>query len=183
VAIKVENNSQCCNWGLVEAVYNMIGASLFVFIVQVELLQICRALPMGIILQLHLCMYKLKRSMIGMDDHLLPHNGMLPLSIRLHDGIHLFIIGGVLPNCIGKYLTMIGHWVLVLGEDRTNNIVGGVRLNFKWMLQAWQCEYPCRAEVVLQLNECLLLGLRTGKLCFFHALSNLTQTPSDMGES
>jgi len=78
---------------------------------------------------------------------------------------------------------MIGHWMLVLGEDYTNSIVGGIYLNFKWLLQVWKCEYQCRAEVVLQLNEHLLFGLRLGKLCFFLALSDLTQWTSDMGES
>jgi len=85
---------------LVEVVYNMIDASLFVSNVQVELLQICRPVLMVIILQLPLCLYKLKRSVIDVDDRLLPHNLMLPLSASLHDRIHLFIIGGVLMNCI-----------------------------------------------------------------------------------
>lgn len=62
---------------------------------------------MVIVLQLPLCLYKLKRLVIGVDDHLLPQNVVLPLSASLHDGIHLFIIGGVLPNFIGKCLPMI----------------------------------------------------------------------------
>ena len=78
---------------------------------------------MAIVLELPLCLYKLKRSVIGMDDRLLPHNVMLPLPASLHDGIHLFIIGGVILNCIRKSLTMICHWMTVLGEDYTNNIV------------------------------------------------------------
>ena len=40
-----------------------------------------------------------------------------------------------------------------------------------------------REDSMLQLNEHLLLGLRPGKLFFLPALSNLTQRPSDMGES
>jgi len=64
---------------------------------------------MAIILQLPLCWYKLTRLVIGVDDHLLPWNVVLPLLESLHDGLHLFIIGGVLPNCIKKCLTMIGH--------------------------------------------------------------------------
>lgn len=105
----VENSSQFCNSGPTEVVYNMIGASLFVFNVQVELLQICRLLLMAIILQLPLCLYKLQRPVIDVDDCLLHKNVMVPLSTSLHDGIHLSIIGGVLLNCIGKCLTMIGH--------------------------------------------------------------------------
>ena len=64
--------------------------------------------------------------MIDVDDCLLPHNVMLPLSASLHDGIHLFIIGRVFSNCIVKSLTMIGHWMLVLGEDYTNSTVKGL---------------------------------------------------------
>jgi len=131
VATRVENSSQCCNWGPVELVCNMIGAAPFVFNVQVELSQICRPLLIAIILQLPLCLYKLKRSMVSVDDRLLPHNVMFPFSASLNDGIHLFIIGGVPLNCIGKCLTMIGHWMPFLGEDCTNSIVGGVCLNFK----------------------------------------------------
>ena len=78
---------------------------------------------MAIILQLPLCLYKLKRSLIGVDDCLLLENIVLTLSASLYDGIHLFIIGRVIPNCIRKCLTMIGHWMLMIGEDCTNNIV------------------------------------------------------------
>ena len=106
---RVENSSQCCNWGSVEVVCNKIGATLFIFNVQVELLQICRPLLMVIALQLPLCLYKLKRLVINVDDYLLPQNVVLPLSASLHDRIHLFIIDGVLPNCLRKCLTMIGH--------------------------------------------------------------------------
>ena len=88
MAIRVGNNSQCYNWELTEAICNMIGVSLFVFIVQVEFLSICRPLMMVIILQLPLCLYKLKRLVICVDDHLLPKNVMLPLSTSLHDRIH-----------------------------------------------------------------------------------------------
>jgi len=161
----------------------MIGVALFIFNVQVELFQICKPLLMVIVLQISLCLSKLKRSVFSVDDHLLPHNVMLPLSASLHDGIDLFIIGGILPNCIEKCLTMIGHWIPMLGEDYTNSIVRGVCLNFKWLLQVWQCEYQYRVDVVPQLNECLLLGLRPRKLCFLHTLIKLTQRPSDMGES
>lgn len=79
--------------------------------------------------------------MIRVDGHLLPHKIMFPLSAGLPDIINLFIICGVLFNCIGKCLTMIGHWIPMLGEDYTNSIVKGVYLNFKWPLQVWTCEY------------------------------------------
>ena len=73
MATRVENNSQCCNWGLTKAVCNMIGAALFVFNFQVELLQICRPLLMVIILQLPLCLYKLNRQVIYVHNHI--HQG------------------------------------------------------------------------------------------------------------
>lgn len=161
----------------------MIGVALLVFNVQVEFLHICRPLLIMIIHKLPLCIYKLKRSVISVNDHLLPHNVMLPLWASLHDAIHLFIICGVLLNCVGKCLTMIGHWMPVLGEDCTNSIVRGVYLNSKWILQVWKCEHQCKAEVALQLNECLLLGLRPRKICFLFILGNMIQRPSDMGES
>ena len=106
---RVENNGQCCNWGAVEAVYNMICAAIFVFNIQVQLLQKCRPLFMSIILQFPLCLYKLNRSMVGVANDLVPQNVVLPLLVSLHNEIHLFIIGGVLTNCIRKCLTMIGH--------------------------------------------------------------------------
>jgi len=81
----------------------MIGATLFVFNVQVELLQICRPLMMAMIPQIPLCLYKLKRSVIVVDECLLTQNVMLPLSESLHDGMNLFIIGGVLMNCVRKF--------------------------------------------------------------------------------
>ena len=109
MATGVENNSQCCNWELVEVVCNMIGYSLFIFNVQVELLQICRRLLMAIILQLPLSLYKLKRLVIDVDDRLLPQHVVLPFLASLQDGIHIVTIGGVLSNCIVKCLTMIGH--------------------------------------------------------------------------
>ena len=72
MATRVENSSQCRNWGPDEVVCNIIGAALFVFNVQVELLHICTPLLMAIVLQLPLCLYKLKRSVISVDDRLLP---------------------------------------------------------------------------------------------------------------
>ena len=69
----------------------------------------------AIILQLPLCQYKLKRLIIDVDDCVLPYNVMLPLLENMHNGIHLFIIAGVLPN----------------------SIVRGIYLDLKWLLQVW----------------------------------------------
>jgi len=114
-----------------EVVCNMIGVSIFISIVKEELLQICRPLMMEIVLQLPLCLYKLKRSIIDVDDHLILKNVMVPFPTSLHDGTLLFIICGLLSNCIKKCLTMIGHLIPVMGRDCTNSIVKGICLNFK----------------------------------------------------
>lgn len=87
----------------------MIGAGVFLFNLEVEFLQLCKPLLMVTILQFPLCLYKLKRSVISVDDRLLTQNVMLPLWASLCNVIHLFIIGGVLLNFIGKCLTIIGH--------------------------------------------------------------------------
>jgi len=63
---------------------------------------------MEIILQLPLCLYKLKRLVICVDDYLL-QNGMFPLPEILKNRIHLLIVGGVFQDCIGKFHTVIGH--------------------------------------------------------------------------
>jgi len=55
---------------------------------------------MVIILQLPLCLYELQGSMVYVDDNFLPQNVMPPLSIDLHNGIHLFVISGILLGYI-----------------------------------------------------------------------------------
>lgn len=72
MTIRVENSSHYCNWEPTKAVCNMIGATLFVFNVQVELLKICRPIFKEIVRQLPLCLYKLKRLVIHVANHLLP---------------------------------------------------------------------------------------------------------------
>jgi len=50
----------------------MIGASLLILDVQMELLQICGKFMMAIILQLSLCMYELQGLVVYVDDRFLP---------------------------------------------------------------------------------------------------------------
>ena len=78
----------------------MIGATLLILDVQMKLLQICRPLLMSIILQFPLGLYEMQGSVVCVDDCLLPQDVMLPLSVGLHDGVHLFIIGWILPDCV-----------------------------------------------------------------------------------
>lgn len=99
------------------------------------------------VLELPLCMCKLKRPVICVDDRLLPHNVMFPLSESLHSEIHL-IVDGVFPNHIEKCLNVIDHYTPLLGENNTNSIVGGICFNFKWLFQVWQCEYWRKAKTV-----------------------------------
>jgi hypothetical protein len=73
----------------------MVGATLILLDVQVKLLQVHGPLLMAVILQLCMCFHELQRHVINVDDCLLPQNVMLPLSTCLHNGVHLFFIGGV----------------------------------------------------------------------------------------
>jgi len=70
-----------------------------------------------------------------------------------------------------------------LGKKCTNNVVKGICLNFKWLLHISQCENWCRTKAVIQLNECLLLGLKPKNFVFHSILGNFTQRPSAMRES
>lgn len=51
----------------------------------------------------------------------------------LYNRKHLFIVSGILLDCIWKCLTMILQWIPLLDKNYTNNIVGGIRLDFKWL--------------------------------------------------
>jgi hypothetical protein len=73
----------------------MVGASLLVLDVQMELLQVRGPLLMVVIMYLSLCLHELQRPVISVDDHFLPQNVMLPLSTCLHNGVHIFVIYGV----------------------------------------------------------------------------------------
>jgi hypothetical protein len=50
---------------------------------------------MAVVLQLPLCLYELHTLMISVDDCLVSHNVMFRLTEGFHNGIHLFVIGGV----------------------------------------------------------------------------------------
>jgi len=85
---------------LVEAVSDVVGAPCLIRDVEMELLQLCGPLLMEIILQFFLCLHELKRLMISVDDCLLPDNVIPPLAGRLYNGLHFFVISGVLTNRI-----------------------------------------------------------------------------------
>ena len=102
-----------------------------------ELLHVCGPFLMVIILQLSLCLYELQGSVICVDEFFLPQNIMLSLSVGLHNGIHLFVVGGILLDCVSKCFTVICHWMPLVGKNFTNSIVVGICLNLKWLLQVW----------------------------------------------
>ena len=120
--------------------------------------------------------------MVCVDDCFIPQNIMLPLSTGLHNGIHLFVISGILPNCFWKCLTMICHYMPLLSKDYPNSIVKGICLDLKWLLQVRKFEDWCRAEVMFQLYESLLLRFRQKYIFFCSSFGDLTQGPSGMRE-
>ena len=65
-----------------------------------ELLQVCGPLLVAIIQQLPLHLYELEVSVLCVDDRFLPQHVMLPLLAGLRNGIHLFVISGILPDCV-----------------------------------------------------------------------------------
>ena len=92
---RVEHTGYHDNRWSAEAVYNIIGVSLLVLDVQMKLSQICGPLLMAIVMQLPLCLYELYGLVIYVDDRFLSQNVILPLSSSPHNGIHLFVIGGI----------------------------------------------------------------------------------------
>jgi hypothetical protein len=55
---------------------------------------------MAVILEIPLCLYELQRLVINVDDCLISHNVMFPLTTKLHNGIHFLVIGGVFSDGI-----------------------------------------------------------------------------------
>jgi len=100
VLVGVEHSDQRHDWWSAEEVCNIIGAFLLRLNVQMDLLQVCGPFMMVIILQLLLCLYELQGLVVCVDDRFLPHNVILPLMASLHNGIHFFVIGGILSDCV-----------------------------------------------------------------------------------
>jgi hypothetical protein len=55
---------------------------------------------MELVLQFPLCLYKLQRLVISVDDHILSQNVMFPLMTSLYNVIHFLVIGGVFLDSI-----------------------------------------------------------------------------------
>ena len=90
------HHGECRDWQSVEEINDVIGASYFIFDVEVELLQVCGPILMVIILQFSLCLHEMEWIMISVDDCFLPKNVMSPLAVGLHNGVHFFGISRVL---------------------------------------------------------------------------------------
>jgi hypothetical protein len=96
---------------------------------------------MVVILQFPLCLYALQRLVINVYDHLFPQDVMFPLTTGLYSGIHSLFIGGVFPDSIKEFLTMVCHMMPMLSENCAHNIVRCISLNLEWVLQIEQGEY------------------------------------------
>jgi len=59
MATRVEYRGQGYHWRSIEAISDSIGATLLIFDVQVELLQVCGPILVAIILQISLCLHEL----------------------------------------------------------------------------------------------------------------------------
>ena len=90
---------------------------------------------MVIILQLPLCLYELQGLVDFVDDCFLSQNVMIPFSESFHNGVHLFVISGILSNCVRKCLIVTCHWMPLLSKNNHNSIVRGICLDLKWLLQ------------------------------------------------
>jgi hypothetical protein len=74
-------------------------------------------------------------------DILFPQNVMFPLTTCLYNVIHFLVIGGVFPESIRDFLTMVCHQMPMLSENCAHNIVRCISLNLEWLLQIGKGEY------------------------------------------
>jgi hypothetical protein len=68
-------------------------------------------------------LHEFQRLVITVDDDFLSENVMIPLSTCLHNGVHLFVVGGIPMDNIRQCFTIIGNNMYLMSEDDTNNIV------------------------------------------------------------
>ena len=55
---------------------------------------------MAIFLQLPLHLFEFLGSVVCVDDHFLPQNVRPPLMLGLQNGIHFFVIGEIVSECV-----------------------------------------------------------------------------------
>jgi hypothetical protein len=76
----MEYGGECNHGRSIEEGSDMICSPCLILDVEMELLQVCKALSMLVILQLPLCLYELQRLVIIVDDCILSNNVMFPLT-------------------------------------------------------------------------------------------------------
>jgi hypothetical protein len=96
----MENDGECSHERSTEAFKDTIFDPYLILDIEMELLQVCKPLLMVVIMQHPLCLYELHRLVISVDDCLLSHNVMFPLTIGLYNGIHFLVIGGIILDDI-----------------------------------------------------------------------------------
>jgi hypothetical protein len=100
IPMGMEHGGECSDGRSTEEVSDTICAPCLILDVEMELLQVCGPLLTTIILQLPLFLYELEMLVISVDDCLLSHNVMFPLTKNFHNEIHFLVIGGVFPDGI-----------------------------------------------------------------------------------
>jgi hypothetical protein len=131
----MEHSGECSHGRSTQVVSEMILYPCLILDVEMELSQVGGPLMMAVILQFPLCLYELHRLVISVDDRLLSQNVMFPLMTGLYNGIHFLVIGGVFLDSILECLTMVCHWMTILSENCTYNIVRCISLNLERLLQ------------------------------------------------
>jgi hypothetical protein len=131
----MEHNGKCSHRRPTKEVSDTIGDTCLIPDVEMELLQVGGPLLMAVVLQFSLCLYELQRLVISVYDRIFPKNVMFPLMTGLYNGIHFVVIGGVFLDSIRECLTVVCHWMPVLSENCTHNIVRCISLNLEWLLQ------------------------------------------------
>lgn len=74
---------------------------------------------MSLILQLDLCLYKLRASMIIENDYHIVQDVVFLLFVCLNNSTSLLIICGIFVNSISKGLIIISNKILMLSEDKS----------------------------------------------------------------
>jgi len=100
MATRFENYGECHDWRLADEITDSVGTACFILDVEVEMLKVCGAPLMEVIMQFSLCLHELQQLLISVDDYILPNNVIPPLAVGLHNGVHLFAVHRVLTDNI-----------------------------------------------------------------------------------
>jgi len=179
----MEHTGECSHRRLTEVVNDTIWDPYLILDIEMELLQVGGPILMELVLWFPLRLYELHRLVISVDDRLLSHNVMFPLTTWLYNGIHFLVIGGLFLDNIWECLTMICHQMTMLNENCAYNIVICITLNLKWLFQIEQGESWSWAQAMLQIIKFLLLFLPPHELLPSITLGHLGEGPCNMGES